>query len=108
MMKKAFVVLMVLWASLASSSFAVADDFKYLNDVTAWRSATDSYNFSIYYKEGNGEKVYYFQYSSYSYWDIHDNEYYHSPVCNDFRKTINMFPVIIISIVICLVGVRKS
>lgn len=58
-------------------------DYIYLIDVTAWRTATESDTYSIYYKEGNGRRVYYF---SGNHWSIHDNHYYQSSVCDDFRK----------------------
>ena len=97
-MKKLFVVLFAVMTSISLLGSSGNDnirvnlanneagsDYIYLTDVTGWTSATESDKYSIYYKEGNGERVYYF-YNGYYYGDIHDNDYYNSPVCNDFRK----------------------
>ena len=97
MMKKLIVELVAFVACMPLSGFAINDccmdnfhakeagnDYLYLTDVTAWRTATESDVFSIYYKEGNGERVYYF---SGNHWSIHDNHYYQSSVCDDFRKS---------------------
>ena len=99
MMKKIFVVLFAITASVSLSASSADDynrenlvnnesgsDYIYLTDVTGWTSATESDTYSIYYKQGNGERVYYFKCGYSSYCDIHDNVYYNSPVCEDFRK----------------------
>ncbi len=96
-MKKLFVVLFAAITCLSLSSFTIDDrdrgmivvkeaggDYIHLTDVKGWTSATEYNTYSIYYKEGNGERVYYIE--IYSYYEIHDNHYYNSPVCNDFRR----------------------
>ena len=96
MMKKLFAVLIAIVAFVTFSSFVVSNlyvndvefeekgnDYVFFTNVTGWSSATDSDTYPIYYKEGNGERMYYF--GSYHY-SIYDNEFFNSPVCDDFRK----------------------
>ena len=100
-MKKAIIVLATIVASLTLSSYNAANnqlkkthtsnDYSYYTTITAWREATESETFYIFYKEGNGERKYIVT-DSRNLDDcffghiIYDNEYYHSSRCNDYRR----------------------
>lgn len=56
--------------------------YVFFTQIKGWVSATESYVYSIYCKEG----VYYVKPSWEEYWSISDNEYYHNPECKDYRK----------------------
>lgn len=94
-MKNKYFLIALITACLSLSSFtaekcfgdngSMGGDYIYYTDVVCWTSATESDTYSIYYKEGNGERKYAI-YIGYYYYDIHDNHYYNSAVCEDFRK----------------------
>ena len=60
--------------------------FIFLTQIKGWVSATDFYIYSIYYKEGAGERIYYVKPSWEEYWSVLENEYYNNPECHDYRK----------------------
>ena len=56
--------------------------YVFFTQIKGWVSATESYVYSIYCKEG----IYYVKPSWEEYWSISNNEYYHNPECKDYRK----------------------
>lgn len=60
--------------------------FVFLTQIKGWVSATEFYIYSIYYREGNGERVYYVKPSWEAYWSIYDNECFNNSECQDYRK----------------------
>ena len=70
----------------------VSNDYIYYTRVTAWSDATNSTTIYIYYREGNGVRVYAFTFGSPSestcpsYYPISKNPLYKSSSCKDFRR----------------------
>ena len=60
--------------------------FVFITQIKGWVSSTDYYIYSIYYKEGAGERSYFVKPSWEEYWSVSENEYYHNPECQDYRK----------------------
>ena len=107
-MKKALLLLTILTASIALTSFTTKEhlsneiksetEWVYYTTVTAWFiwDQTESAKLWIYYKEGNGVRKYGYVNSQYYrspsdinpgfYDDVTRNECYKNPSCNDFTK----------------------
>lgn len=100
-MKKVFLLVATIVASMALSSYdnangrvvktEMGNEYIYYTEITAWREATESDTFYLFYKEGNGERKYtvcdsrnldecFFSHI------IYDNELYHNSECKDYRK----------------------
>ena len=93
-MKKLFIILFAIVAIITLPSFTVdnsheksegGNEFIFYTEITGWKSPTESNKYSIYYQDGLDGRVYYLNYRSNEYCSISDNEYYNSPVCNDYR-----------------------
>ena len=103
-MKKTLFLLGILVVGIALTSFATdkqtankngdGNEWKYFTTVKAWYSETESTTLYIWYKEGNGVRVYGYVDGSYSSkestpgWDdfVHNNKLYHSTEYKSFKR----------------------
>lgn len=101
-MKKLIVALIAVLAVFTLSSFVINkhnsqktnmnNGYDYYTRATAWSDENESTTIYIYYREGNGTRVYSFTFSAPgestcpSYYSISKNPLYQSSSCNDFRR----------------------
>lgn len=101
-MKKFIVLLAAVIIIVTLSSFAIIKQHKTLSEkanlendyifyttVTAWKEATESTTLYVYYKEGNGKRIYYTScdntQSDVCHLYVEKNKLYQSDACKDFR-----------------------